>query len=194
MIGFIDGKLKCVLDDGSLIVDVNGVGYNIHAVNFGALNEGDNVSLFIHTNVREDDISLWGFNTKEELSIFKLLLSVSGVGAKTAINLITVLGHDQIVTSIYNSDSKELKVKGVGGKTAEKIILDLKDKVDISKVTGNVVSGRVLDDKKIENVKDALKSLGYREKDIISSLSKLDKLAINSLSEQELIKTLLLKL
>ncbi len=193
MIGYLEGRLKTILDDGSIIVDVNGVGYNVHTVNFGSLNEDEEVALFIHTSVREDDISLWGFNSKEELSIFKLLLSVSGVGAKTALNMITLLGAETIVNSIYNEDAKTLKVKGVGVKTAEKIILDLKDKVDPSAVT-KTDSEVKINNERAGNAIEALESLGYKEKDIKNAMSKLDKIAIKSMNDQELIKSLLAKL
>ncbi|MCA9381462.1 Holliday junction branch migration protein RuvA [Candidatus Dojkabacteria bacterium] len=191
MIGFLSGKIKAIFDDGSIVIESNGVGWQVHSVNTGAISEGQEIELFIHTNVREDDISLWGFPSQEELSLFKKLLSISGVGAKTALNIITSKGYNEVISAIYNGDAKGLKVSGVGAKTAEKIIIELRDKVPVP--NGSTLDGQFArpDNSKVENVKEALKNLGYKERDVVSNLAKLDNLFINDASEQDIIKKLL---
>ncbi|MCA9386402.1 Holliday junction branch migration protein RuvA [Candidatus Dojkabacteria bacterium] len=191
MIGFLSGKIKTIFDDGSLIILSNGVGWKVNAVNTGAIKEDQEIELFIHTNVREDDISLWGFTSQEELSLFKKLLSISGVGAKTALNIITSKGYNEVVSSIYNGDAKGLKVSSVGAKTAEKIIIELRDKVPAPTDATLLGQTGTFDNSKVENVKEALKNLGYKERDIVSNLTKLDNLFISDASEQDIIKKLL---
>lgn len=196
MIGFLEGELKSILDDGTIIVLSNGVGWSVNAVSTNALNVGEQISLFIHTSVREDDISLWGFSTSNEVSLFRQLLSVSGVGARTAALMISTLGHDALVSAIFSGDATKVKVKGVGPKTAQKIILDLKDKVDITKVSGDI-KPEIKENRNINEATDALIALGYKERDIkesISKLAKMDNIDILPLSEQEIIKLLLTKL
>lgn len=194
MIGYLSGKIKTIFDDGSIIILSNGVGWKVNAVNTGAITTDQDIELFIHTNVREDDISLWGFTTQDELSLFKKLLSISGVGAKTALNIITSKGYNEVVSAIYNGDAKGLKVSGVGAKTAEKIIIELRDKVTPTQFNSEFSGQLNPDNNKIQNIKDALNMLGYRERDVIDKIANLDKIYIKESSEQDIIKKLLSQL
>lgn len=131
MIGFLRGKIE-FLKDGHIVVDVNGVGYKVYLTNFalGKIAGKENIELFIHTHVREDILALYGFLTREELDMFELLISVSGVGPRSAIGILSIADPKTIRTAIVNEDPSILtKVSGVGKRTAERVIVELKNKV-----------------------------------------------------------------
>jgi len=135
MIAKIRGKLEYVRNSYA-VVDVLGVGYKIYSTLYtlGEISGKDDVDFFIHTHVREDAIMLYGFLALEELEMFELLISISGVGPKAGLGILTVASPKTIKTAIVNEDSSILtKVSGVGKKTAERVILELKNKIgDIS--------------------------------------------------------------
>ena len=115
-----------------LVVDCNGVGYsiNISLNTYSQLNDEENIKLFTHLIVKEDSHTLFGFSTKSERELFKLLISVSGVGASTARTMLSSLTPFEIISSINNEDVNSVQsIKGIGSKTAQRIILELKDKV-----------------------------------------------------------------
>ena len=115
-----------------LVVDCNGVGYsiNISLNTFSQLNDEENIKLFTHLIVKEDSHTLFGFSTKSERELFKLLISVSGVGASTARTMLSSLTPVEIISSVNNEDVNSVQsIKGIGSKTAQRIILELKDKV-----------------------------------------------------------------
>ena len=118
------------------VVDVNGVGYKVYlsVYAFGKVAGMQEVNLFIHTYVREDTLALYGFLTLEELEMFELLLSVSGIGPKAGIGILSIATPKTIKTAVLNEDPSILtKVSGIGKKTAGRVILELKNKVaDIS--------------------------------------------------------------
>jgi len=131
MIAKIKGKIE-YLKDNYVVVDVNGVGYKVFLTvyAFGKLAGQEAADLFIHTHVREDAIDLYGFLNMEELEMFELLISISGVGPKSGLGILTVAAPKTIKTAILNEDSSILtKVSGVGKKTAERVILELRNKV-----------------------------------------------------------------
>lgn len=131
MIGFVRGILA-EKGSGQIIVDVNGIGYEISVpANSGAYmaEEGQEVMLYTAMQVREDDVSLYGFSRKGELDAFKKLITVSGVGAKAAISILSAFTLEQLQQAVVFEDAKSLtKANGVGKKTAERIVLELKDK------------------------------------------------------------------
>ena len=115
-----------------LVVDCHGVGYsiNISLNTYSQLNDEDSIKLFTHLIVKEDSHTLFGFSTKSERELFKLLISVSGVGASTARTMLSSLTPIEIISSINNEDVNSVQsIKGIGSKTAQRIILELKDKV-----------------------------------------------------------------
>ena len=115
-----------------LVVDCNGVGYsiNISLNTFSQLNDEENIKLFTHLIVKEDSHTLFGFSTKSERELFKLLISVSGVGASTARTMLSSLTPVEIISSINNEDVNSVQaIKGIGSKSVERVILELKDKV-----------------------------------------------------------------
>ncbi len=157
MIAKLKGKIE-YLKDNYAVVDVNGVGYKIFVTvyAFGKLAGLESTELFIHTHVREDAIDLYGFLTMEELEMFELLISISGVGPKSGLGILTVATPKTIKTAILNEDSSILtKVSGIGKKTAERVILELKNK--IADMPESEKEGAVSDSDAIE----ALIAMGY---------------------------------
>lgn len=138
MITHIDGILE-EKNPAFTVVDVNGVGYmlNISLNTFSALPEKGRVRLFTHLSVREDAHVLFGFHSKEEREMFRHLISVSGVGPSTARIVLSGMSSSECASAIVNEDVATFKsVKGIGAKTAERIIVDLKNKVDADLVVG----------------------------------------------------------
>jgi Holliday junction DNA helicase RuvA len=162
MIGFIKGNLISAKPT-QLLVDVNGVGYlcNISINTFEKISNQKSVSLFIHTHVKEDSITLFGFYTESEKTMFELLISVSGVGPKIALSILSGIQIDDLKNAILYADSSRISaIPGIGRKTAERLILELKNKVDLVKEEGGT---EVLFSMKNEAVM-ALSTLGYNIK------------------------------
>src|ERR1035437_6751392 len=142
MIGFITGNIISAKPT-QLLVDVNGVGYlcNISINTFEKISNQKYVSLFIHTHVKEDSITLFGFYTESEKTMFELLISVSGVGPKIALSILSGIQIDDLKNAILYADSSRISaVPGIGRKTAERLILELKNKVDLVKEEGGTRS------------------------------------------------------
>ncbi|MFA7208720.1 MAG: Holliday junction branch migration protein RuvA [Parcubacteria group bacterium] len=131
MIAKIKGKIE-YSKDRFVVVDVNGVGYKVHLTSYalGKVAGMGQVDFFIHTSVREDALDLYGFLTLDELDMFELLISISGIGPKAGLGILSIATPKTIKTAILNEDSSILtKVSGVGKKTAERVILELRNKV-----------------------------------------------------------------
>jgi Holliday junction DNA helicase RuvA len=158
MIGFLDGKIE-LLRENMVIVNVGGVGYRVGiGPNLAAkVHPDDCVQVYVYTQVREDILALYGFETLEELDLFELLISVSGIGPKAAMGILSAASADKIRTSIVNQDPTLLSsVSGVGKKTAEKVVIELKNKVG---ATGSLFDGS---GGKAEDVYEALTQLGFK--------------------------------
>ena len=186
MIGYIKGTIISQ-QDSTIIVNVNGVGYEVNLVS-GMKLDAQEVELFIHTSVSENDISLWGFSNSHELALFKMLLSVSGIGSRTAQSMVAALGISQIVQGIRSEDHKMLKAPGVGKKTAERVILELKSKVDDLNIDTDSI-GSTGSNELVEDATAAVESLGYSKNDIQSVIKQLDLSDYES--AQSLIKEIL---
>ncbi len=131
MITHIKGKLT-EKNPTHVVIDCNGVGYmlNISLHTYSKIPEGDNLKLFTHLQVKEDSHTLYGFSSVSEREIFRLLISVSGIGANIARTMLSSLTPKQIREGIANSDAVLIQsIKGIGAKTAQRVILDLKDKI-----------------------------------------------------------------
>ncbi len=197
MIGYLTGTVIKKYEK-YVILDVHGVGYAIKGnTNFLSTvgeNGNENVSVFIHTHVREDDITLYGFLTSAEKELFLQLISVSGVGPRTALEVLNT-PLPLLTQAIFTEDKALLsKVPGIGTKTAEKIILELKNKVKFS--SGNLstatknVGQNIPQALRVENeVFEALERLGYNRQQISISLREMD----NTLKTSEEIITAFLK-
>ena len=130
---YISGEL-IVADTVNAVIDAQGVGYriNISGNTLGKIagKLGSKVRLYTHLSVKEDAMELYGFYTLEELSAFRMLISVSGVGAKSAVSILTLMSPERFAAAVMNGDAKAIsQAQGIGSKTAQRIILELKDKV-----------------------------------------------------------------
>ena len=175
-----------------VVIDVVGIGYKIFMSNMAiaALGEtGNVVKVHTHYYVREDNISLYGFASKEELKMFELLISVSGVGAKSAISMLSAISPSDFAMAIISDDVTKLKkVPGIGAKTAQRIILELKDKLkneEMADATSNEVTTFVSNSEDTNEAIAALQILGYAKKDIENVLSQID---LSGMSTQDIIK------
>lgn len=137
MINFIEGKVVSK-SDGVAVIENNGMGYEINISNTTLVqlpNIGETARIYTLLLVREDDISLYGFTSLEEKSLFNKLTTVSGVGAKSALAILSSQPYSSLVACIINGDANSIaKAKGIGKKTAERIVLELKDKMDVISV------------------------------------------------------------
>ncbi len=181
MIGYVKGILEYSMP-GKVIVEVNGFGINV-IVSESTREElpfiGSEVKLFTYMNVREDDISLFGFNSEEALSLFNLLITVNGVGPKAALNILGTYSPAEIKYYIMTEDAGKLsKAPTIGKKIAERIILDLKDKVNDGEILklklDGIVSEKLSSDAK--DAIDALIALGYDKKIAEASVNKIEHL------------------
>src|SRR5260221_9581098 len=128
MIGYISGIIK-ELDSNNLLLLNGGIGWQISVPNAHKYSLDLEVAFYTYLNHKEDEMSLWGFETKHELNLFKDLISVSGVGPKTGLLIIQEKGMSGVVNAIMNNSPEMLKVSGVGAKTSQKIIIELRTKI-----------------------------------------------------------------
>ena len=159
MIGFLTGKIISSKPT-QILLDVNGVGYtvNISINTFEKISEKETVSLFIHTSVKEDSITLFGFFTQSEKEMFELLISISGIGPKLGLNILSGIVVDDLKSAISNGNvSRLIVIPGIGRKTAERVVLELRNKVDAIKADG-VIKETSAKDEAIS----ALTTLGYQ--------------------------------
>ncbi|MCA9386248.1 Holliday junction branch migration protein RuvA [Candidatus Dojkabacteria bacterium] len=177
MIGFLKGK---ILDSSQneVLLDVNSVGYLVETAGVTILEGIEELSLYIYTHVREQELKLFGFGTKDDLKVFQKLLSVSGVGPKSALNLIDSHGAKAIVHAIVQEDPKGVKATGIGEKTAKKIILELKSKIEdlgIAYEYHDTVPSKPSVGSGVKNeVIEALLSLGYSQGEADRVVDQLD--------------------
>ena len=164
MITHLSGRLS-EKNPTYVVIDCNGVGYfiNISLHTFSLLPRDEHVKLFTHLQVKEDSHTLYGFAQKMEREIFRLLLSVSGIGASTARTMLSSLDPDQIKQAIASGDVVTIQsIKGIGAKTAQRVILDLKDK--IIKVFDVDVESASISNTNKEEALSALETLGFNRK------------------------------
>ncbi len=190
MFYYISGKLT-LLDPTFAIVDANGVGYRltITQTTYSAMpphrsvEEPPTVRLYTYMAVREDGIELFGFATEEELSSFKLLITVSGVGPKAAVAILSLLTPNKLALAICTEDKKSIsQASGVGPKTAARIILELKDKMnkegfvtETDSVSVNSIESTTIGkSNKLSDAQDALTVLGYSRNEAITALKGID--------------------
>ena len=178
MIAFVKGVLEDC-SGGSIIVDNNGIGYEIlvseHTVSqLPAI--GSQIKLYTHFNVREDAMQLFGFLEKSDLQMFQLLITVNGIGPKGALGILSAMSANELRFAIYAQDAKTIsKAPGIGKKTAEKMILELKDKVNlqdtISLVESKQEETELLSNAKVETI-EALEALGYSRSESVKAIQK----------------------
>lgn len=193
MIYSVKGTLVHI-ESGFAVVECAGIGYRVNTtlVTQRNLKLNTTVTLFTYMHVREDAVELFGFYSKEELSTFKLLISISGVGPKVALAILSELSSEMIALSVSSGDYKTLtRASGVGPKLAQRIVLELKDKIkgiSVDSTDSVVTKGSVIADTgNIPKAVQALAVLGYSAADVTPILSRLDP----SLTVEQLISATL---
>ncbi len=196
MYAYIKGTLEIKASD-HVVVEANGIGYKIFMSGntiqrLGELNS--NVKIFTHYHVREDNISLYGFYNLEELRMFELLISVSGVGAKSAIAILSNITPSAFALAVISNDIKALtKLPGIGAKSAQRIILELKDKLkteeSIAAENDFEIQTVLAKDDNMHEAISALQVLGYPVKDATKAVSSID---CTGLSVEDIIKKALI--
>lgn len=193
MIEYIRGKVEELLPS-NVILDVNGIGYNLNIslATYSEIQDKKEVKLFVYEAIREDAFVLYGFATKRERDLFLLLISVSGVGANTARLILSSLSVEELQNVIASGNVNTLKgVKGIGLKTAQRIIVDLKDKIDFS--ADAVAEIAAADNGKASEAEQALVMLGFNVAAVRKVVEKLLK-ATPSLTVEQVIKQALKQL
>ena len=179
MVAYVNGILESI-EEGNAVVDVNGIGINVN-ISGSTMDRmpgiGEVVKLYTYTNVKEDAFTLFGFLSRDELGLFKLLITVNGIGPKGGLAILSVMSPDDLRFAIMAGDSASIaKAPGIGKKTAERITLELKDKIKVTEDSllsqGDSSLGGELSDEK-SAAKDeavaALVALGYNQSDAIKA-------------------------
>ncbi|KKT39952.1 Holliday junction DNA helicase RuvA [Candidatus Collierbacteria bacterium RIFOXYB2_FULL_46_14] len=167
MIGYLEGEIKFA-SKGKIVLFANGIGFTVFVPTSLLYFEEDKVKLYIHTHLREDNLSLFGFASAHDLDLFELLISVSGVGPKIGLGIFSVSKSENIIQAIESSNLNFFtSISGVGKKTAQKIILDLKSKVGKGEINMKNLEGS-------SELVDSLISLGFQKQEITPILSDID--------------------
>lgn len=174
MISYLKGKYIDRTDEGSLIINVNGIGFEVfvpgEVLGRASFAGDEDIELFTYMQVKEDGMSLFGFSTMDELSMFKKIISVSGIGPKGGISILSTLNREQLIMAILDENSDLIaKAPGIGKKTAAKLVLELKDKFKLADALsgGNSIDMNdtapvsKADDGIVKDAIAALVSLGY---------------------------------
>ena len=183
MIGYVKGILEEIEED-CVIVDVNGLGIRIltgGALASQMLAPGSEVKIYTYTYVKEDAFQLYGFISKDELSLFKKLITVSGIGPKGAASILSAFSAEDLRYYIYEGDIKTIsKAPGIGKKTAERLVLELKDKVELD-YQADTLLGQLADEtvgstepNNRKDAIDALTALGYSSMDAAKAVKQAD--------------------
>lgn len=189
MIAYIKGKLEVKTKD-YIVVDVMGIGYKIFMsdTSINELEKGKEVKIYTYMKVSENDMSLYGFLNNEELVTFELLITVGGIGAKSAISILSNITPSKFALAVISSDINTLKkLPGIGPKTAQRIILELKDKMKTDNAIEEDVTVKtaIKLDNKANDAAEALCVLGYARKDVETVLEKIDT---QNLTVEDIIK------
>ena len=191
MFSYIKGNLEGKNID-NIIVDVGGIGFKIYmsANSINRIGEtGNAVKVYIYMRVMEDDISLYGFCTSEELKMFEQLIGVSGVGAKLALSILSNITPSSFALAIISADTNTLKsLPGIGAKSAQRMILELKDKMktqDAIATESAPIYNDIVKNDKMRDAIEALQVLGYARKDIDLAVANIDA---SNMSVEDIIK------
>lgn len=201
MIAYVDGIIEDITED-NVVVDVGGIGYNIKisadtAARLPGI--GEHIRIYTYTSVREDAFWLYGFLSRNELDIFKKCITVNGIGPKGAQAILSVMDADSLRYAIISGDTKAIaKAPGIGAKTAERLILDLKDKIKIDDAMINreiVLTAQnniSVDNPQIQEAVEALVSLGYGQTESIKAVKSVEN--AKSMDSGKLLKAALKKM
>ena len=194
MYAYIKGTLEEKAKD-SIVIETAGIGYKIYIsektmMSLGEL--GEKIKIYTHYHVREDNISLYGFTSNEELKMFELLLQVSGIGAKTAITMLSNITPSQFALAVISNDIKELvKIPGIGTKSAQRMILELKDKLKVENAIEEKSETKTEEISNVEAINEAtqaLQILGYNKAEIKRVF---EKIQLKNASTEDIIKNAL---
>lgn len=184
MISFLKGTIE-EISEKSIFLDVNGVGYEVYMPT-GSASElsgiGEEVKIHTYLQISENGIGLYGFLTKDELNVFKLLITVNGIGPKGAVGILSALSANELRLAVLSDDDKAIsKAPGIGAKTAKKLILELKDKFHLEDALEEFAepvktapkAGKEMNDAHVEAVQ-ALVALGYSNSDALKAVKLAD--------------------
>lgn len=179
MYAYIKGEIVDIAED-NVVLECNNIGYNIK-VPFSVIQSlpgiGEDVKIYTYTCVREDAFILYGFLTKDDLWIFKKLITVNGIGPKGALGILSAMSADDLRFAIIAGDSKAIsKAPGIGAKSAERIILDLKDKIDLEPMMTKepvVSTGQLLNSDAKNEAIEAMTALGYSASEAVKAVKQL---------------------
>ena len=175
MISYIKGVIDTVEHD-KVIIENNNMGYNVLMSQSATevLGQGEEIKIYTYLHVKEDAIQLFGFLSKNELEMFKKLISVSGVGPKGGLAIVSALPENNLQMAIISGDAKAIsKAQGIGAKTAQRIIIELKDKIDLEEML-EVSSEDISSDNSIQSdAIDALIALGYSKTESFNAVKKI---------------------
>jgi len=181
MLNFIKGTVEQV-SATSLIIENGGIGYELICPNTAIYNEGETVKIFTQLSVTENSVTLFGFSKIEERMLFNQLLSVSGIGPKATIYLLS-LGFNALVSAIINEDIPTLKkAKTIGDKSAKRLVIDLKDKMTAYKIEGDTAPATIIPEAMTDAI-DALVALGYSLKEVKKATENLNGTTQQIISE-----------
>ena len=170
MIGWLSGTIRELDPAGSVLLDTGSVGYDVSVSlqTLCRLKQGARAELMIHTHVREDQITLFGFLTGGERSLFRKLTQVSGIGARMALNLMSGMPTEELMQAIENGDDMAIsRMPGIGKKTAQRLILELQGKLGLAAASGGAGNQN-------EDLRSALVNLGYKPAQVEQVLRKLE--------------------
>ena len=187
MIHYIKGIVKEILP-GIVVIENGNIGYEVHVTSSSSFiaNENELVTLYTAMIVREDDVSLYGFSDSESLGMFNLLMTVGGVGAKAALSILSALSCDDIRKAIAFDDPAPItSANGIGKKIAQRIVLELKDKVGSVQISDPAAAKSRRKSSERDNAAEALIALGYSRSEALSALSSISE---DDLSTEEYIK------
>mgnify|MGYP000010606479 FL=1 len=184
MIGYVKGILE-EADDQCIIVDNHGIGYRIFvpgSVFSGVIPIGQEVKVYTYLNVKEDAMQLYGFATRDDLRVFKLLLGVNGIGPKAGLGILSALSADDLRFAVLADDAAAIaKAPGIGKKTAQKLILELKDKLDLEDAFEQKLANQAATDttetagdSQLQEAVQALVALGYPNTDALRAVKKVE--------------------
>lgn len=199
MVSYVIGELTEIFDD-TIVVENNGMGYNIK-VPASLLSRmprvGSSVKIYTYLYVREDAMNLYGFLTRDDLEVFKLLITVNGIGPKGALGILSTIAPDDLRFAVLSDDAKLISsAPGIGAKTAQKLIIELKDKLDLAAAFEKKLENSSETDKLISGGKEdavqALVALGYGSGEALKAVSQLQD--ISDMDSESILKQALKKL
>lgn len=177
MIGWLQGKVIDVLEPGKLVINVNGVGYDVETslqTYFAVETLTDDVKLHIHTVVREDALLLYGFHDKQERALFRSLIKVNGIGPKLAIAILSSISPKEFIQCIHQQNASLLtKLPGIGKKTAQRLVVEMKDTLDNFPMPEQLADSMLISS--IDEAVAALEALGYKQHEAKKAVKHCDE-------------------